>query len=274
MALRKYDPTTPSQRQLVLVSDKLWSGKPYKKLTKGLKKTGGRNNYGHITTRHIGGGHKRTYRLIDFKRKKFDIEATIERIEYDPNRTSFIALIKYNDGEYSYIIAPNKIKIGDKIISSTKAEINIGNAMQLKNIPVGTIVHNIEMKPGKGAQLARSAGAYAQIVGKDNGYVQVKLRSGEFRLVPENGMATIGTVSNTDNQNQKFGKAGRKVWMGKRPTVRGVAMNPVDHPHGGGEGKTSGGRHPVTPWGKKTKGLRTRNNKSTNKFIIRRRYKK
>ncbi|MBL6621465.1 MAG: 50S ribosomal protein L2 [Rickettsiales bacterium] len=274
MALRKYDPTTPSQRQLVLVSDKLWSGKPYKKLTKGLKKTGGRNNYGHITTRHIGGGHKRTYRLIDFKRKKFDIEATIERIEYDPNRTSFIALIKYNDGEYSYIIAPNKIKIGDKVISSIKAEINIGNAMQLKNIPVGTIVHNIEMKPGKGAQLARSAGAYAQIVGKDNGYVQIKLRSGEFRLVPENGMATIGTVSNTDNQNQKFGKAGRKVWMGKRPTVRGVAMNPVDHPHGGGEGKTSGGRHPVTPWGKKTKGLRTRNNKSTNKFIIRRRYKK
>ncbi|MFZ8865264.1 MAG: 50S ribosomal protein L2 [Rickettsiales bacterium] len=274
MALRKYGPVTPGQRQLVLVSDKLWSGKPFKGLTKGLSKTGGRNNHGHITTRHIGGGHKQKYRLIDFKRNKFDIEAIVERIEYDPNRTAFIALVKYSDNIYSYIIAPQKLKIGDKVISGERTEVNIGNAMKIVNIPTGTIIHNIELKPGKGAQLARSAGLYAQIVGRDNGYVQVKLRSGEYRLVSEHAMATIGAVSNPDNQNQKFGKAGRMVWKGKRPTVRGVAMNPVDHPHGGGEGKTSGGRHPVTPWGKKTKGLRTRRNKATDKFIIRRRYKK
>jgi large subunit ribosomal protein L2 len=274
MALRKYGPVTPGQRQLVLVSDKLWSGKPFKGLTKGAKKTGGRNNYGHITTRHIGGGHKQKYRLIDFKRNKFDVEAIVERIEYDPNRTAFIALVKYSDNVYSYIIAPQKLKVGDKIISGERVELNIGNAMKIVNIPTGTIIHNIELKPGKGAQFARSAGSYAQIVGKDNGYVQVKLRSGEYRLVSENAMATIGAVSNPDNQNQKFGKAGRMVWKGIRPTVRGVAMNPVDHPHGGGEGKTSGGRHPVTPWGKKTKGLRTRRNKATDKFIIRRRYKK
>mgnify|MGYP006259256837 CR=1 FL=1 len=274
MALKKFQPTTPSQRHLILVSDKLWSGKPFKKLTKGAAKTGGRNNHGHITSRHIGGGHKQRYRIIDFKRKKFDVEAIVERIEYDPNRTAFIALIKYSDGEYSYIVAPQKLKIGDKIISSKKAEINIGNAMKIVNIPVGTIIHNVELKPGKGAQLARSAGSYAQLMGKDNGYVQIKLRSGEFRLVPEDAMAVIGVVSNSDHQNQKYGKAGRKVWLGRRPKVRGVAMNPVDHPHGGGEGKTSGGRHPVTPWGKKTKGLRTRSNKATDKFIIRKRYKK
>ncbi|MBT5827721.1 MAG: 50S ribosomal protein L2 [Alphaproteobacteria bacterium] len=274
MSLRKYQPITPGQRQLVLVSDKLWSGKPFKGLTKGLSKTGGRNNHGHITTRHIGGGHKKSYRTIDFRRNKFDVEAIVERIEYDPNRTAFIALVKYSDNVYSYIIAPQKLKIGDKILSSVKTEVSIGNAMKVVNIPTGTIIHNIELKIGRGGQLARSAGSYAQIVGKDNGYVQIKLRSGEYRLVPEGAMATIGSVSNPDNQNQKFGKAGRMVWKGKRPTVRGVAMNPVDHPHGGGEGKTSGGRHPVTPWGKKTKGLRTRSNKSTNKFIIRRRHKK
>lgn len=274
MGLKKYSPVTPSQRHLVLVSNDIWKGKPYKTLTVGLTKTGGRNNYGHITTRHIGGGHKRKYRKIDFYRKKYDQKAVVERIEYDPNRTAYIALIKYEDGEFSYILAPQKLKIGDNVISGKKVEPAIGNAMLIKNIPVGTIVHNVEMKPGAGAQLSRSAGSYAQIVGKDAGYVQIKLRSGEVRIVLESCMATVGTVSNQDHQNQKYGKAGRKVWLGVRPTVRGVVMNPVDHPHGGGEGKTSGGRHPVTPWGKPTKGKRTRTNKLTNKFIIRRRYKK
>ena len=274
MALKKYSPVIPCQRLLDLVSDEQWKGKPNKKLTVGLTKTGGRNNYGHITSRHIVGGHKRKYRTIDEYRKKYDVEAVVERIEYDPNRTSHIALIKYADGEYSYIIAPQKLKVGDKVISSKKAEANIGNAMIIKNIPVGSIIHNIEMKPGAGAQLSRSAGAYAQIIGRDAGYVQIRLRSGELRVILESCMATIGAVSNPDHQNQKYGKAGRKVWLGRRPKVRGVAMNPVDHPHGGGEGKTSGGRHPVTPWGKPTKGKRTRSNKVTNKFIIRRRYKK
>jgi large subunit ribosomal protein L2 len=274
MALKKYSPTTPSQRHLVLVSEDLWKGKPCKKLTRGASKTGGRNNHGHITTRHIGGGHKQKYRTIDFARSRFDVKAVVERIEYDPNRTSHIALVKYEDGELAYIIAPQKLIAGDSIVASEKGEILTGNAMKIKNIPVGTLVHNVEMKPGKGGQLARSAGSYVQIAGKDNGYVQIKLRSGESRLVLEECMATIGVVSNPDHQNQKYGKAGRKVWMGVRPTVRGVAMNPVDHPHGGGEGKTSGGRHPVTPWGKKTKGLRTRSNKATDKYIVRRRYKK
>lgn len=274
MALKKYSPITPSQRHLVLVSGDVWKGKPYKKLTVGITKTGGRNNYGHITSRHIGGGHKRSYRLVDFYRKKHDVEACVERIEYDPNRTAHIALIKYSDGEYSYIIAPQKLKIGDKVISGKKVEPAIGNAMQIKNIPVGNIIHNVEMKPGAGAKISRSAGSYAQIIGRDAGYVQIRLRSGELRIVPEDCVATIGTVSNSDHQNQKYGKAGRKVWLGRRPKVRGVAMNPIDHPHGGGEGKTSGGRHPVTPWGKSTKGKRTRSNKATSKFIIRRRYKK
>ena len=274
MALKKYSPTTPSQRQLVLVSNKdLWKGSSRKTLTVGLSKTGGRNNHGHITSRHIGGGHKRKYRIIDFKRNKFDVSAKVERVEYDPNRTSYIALIKYSDGEYSYIIAPHGLKVGDTILSGNKVDTDIGNAMPIKNIPIGSVVHNVEIKPGKGAQLARSAGASVQIAGRDAGYVQIKLRSGETRLVREECMATIGVVSNMDNQNQKFGKAGRMVWLGRRPKVRGVAMNPVDHPHGGGEGKTSGGRHPVTPWGKPTKGKRTRNNKATNKFIVRRRYK-
>lgn len=272
MALKKYNPTTPGQRQLVLAKSNVWKGDPYKPLTVGKSKSGGRNNHGHITARRIGGGHKQKYRIIDFKRNKLDVNAVVERIEYDPNRSSLIALVKYDDGEYSYILAPQKLEIGDKIISSDKVEPNVGNTIKLKNIPVGTLVHNVEMKPGKGGQLARSAGGYAQIVARGAEYVQVKLRSGEVRYVQSECRATVGTLSNPDNQNQKFGKAGRKVWMGKRPSVRGVAMNPVDHPHGGGEGKTSGGRHPVTPWGISTKGKRTRKNKATNKFIVRRRY--
>jgi large subunit ribosomal protein L2 len=275
MALKLYKPTTPSQRSLILVDKSdLWKGKPEKSLTKGQSRTGGRNNNGRITTRHIGGGHKQLYRLIDFKRTKFDVPATVERIEYDPNRTAFIALIKYNDGTLSYIIAPQRLKAGDVVISGEKVDIKNGNSLPLKNIPVGTIVHNIEMKVGKGAQLARSAGSYAQLTGKDSGYALLRLRSGEVRLVRAECMATIGAVSNADHQNISIAKAGRNRWKGKRPTVRGVAMNPVDHPHGGGEGKTSGGRHPVTPWGKPTKGKRTRSNKRTDKLIVRRRYAK
>ncbi|MDX2050615.1 MAG: 50S ribosomal protein L2 [Rickettsiaceae bacterium] len=272
MALISHKPVTQSTRNYVkLDRSELWSGKPMKSLTKGKKSTGGRNNLGRITCWHKGGGHKKLYRLVDFKRKKLEVEATVERIEYDPNRSSFIALIKYDDGEYSYIISPNKIKIGDKVISSNKADIKIGNTLQLKFIPIGTMIHNVEMKSGKGGQLARSAGAYAQIAGKDNGFAQIKLRSGELRMVPLECKATIGTVSNPDHQNETVGKAGRSRWKGIRPTVRGVAMNPVDHPHGGGEGKTSGGRHPVTPWGKSTKGKKTRKNKLTSKFIIKKR---
>jgi large subunit ribosomal protein L2 len=275
MALKTYKPTTPSQRQLVtVVRDELWKGAPEKKLTVGLSKSGGRNNHGRITTRHIGGGHKRRYRLVDFKRRKYDVEATIERIEYDPNRTAFIALIRYTDGEVAYILAPARVPAGTKVVSGEKVDIKPGNALPLKNIPVGTIVHNIEMKPGKGGQLARAAGSYAQLTGKDSGYALLRLRSGEVRLVRADCMATIGSVSNADHQNINIGKAGRNRWKGKRPTVRGVAMNPVDHPHGGGEGKTSGGRHPVSPWGKPTKGKKTRSNKRTDKFIVRRRGKK
>lgn len=275
MALKKYNPTTPSQRQLVLVDrSELWKGKPEKSLTVGKTKTGGRNNHGHITTRHIGGGHKQRYRLIDFKRTRLDVSAQVERIEYDPNRTAFIALIKYEDGNLSYILAPQRLQVGTKVISGERVDIKPGNALPLKNIPVGTIIHNVEMKAGKGGQLARAAGSYAQLVGKDYGYALLRLRSGEVRLVSSECWATIGAVSNPDHQNVVIGKAGRKRWLGVRPTVRGVAMNPIDHPHGGGEGKTSGGRHPVTPWGKKTKGKRTRANKRTNKFIVRRRYQK
>jgi large subunit ribosomal protein L2 len=275
MALKKYKPTTPGQRTLVLVDrSDLWKGRPEKTLTKGKIKTGGRNNTGRITMWHRGGGHKQLYRVIDFKRNRFDLEAVVERIEYDPNRTGYIALIRYADNQVAYIIAPQKIAVGDKVISGAKCDIKPGNAMQLKNIPIGTIVHNVEMKPGKGGQIARSAGGYVQLVGKDNGYAQIKLRSGELRIVLLECMATIGSVSNPEHQNVSYGKAGRKRWMGRRPVVRGVAMNPIDHPHGGGEGKTSGGRHPVTPWGKKTKGKRTRQNKATDKFIIKRRYQK
>ena len=275
MALKKYNPVTPSQRGLVRVDrSELWKGGPLKRLTKGISKTGGRNNLGRITSRHIGGGHKKLYRLIDFKRNKFDSVATIERIEYDPNRTAYIALIKYEDGELSYILAPAKLKQGDKIVSGVNVDIKIGNSLPMQNIPVGTIIHNIEMKPGKGGQIARSAGASASLVGKDSGFAQIKLSSGELRVVPLNCMATIGTLSNAEKKNTIIGKAGRNRWLGNRPHVRGVAMNPVDHPHGGGEGKTSGGRHPVTPWGKPTKGKKTRKNKSTSKFILKTRAKK
>ncbi len=273
MALKKYKPTSPGLRQLVSVDkSELYKGAPEKSLTKGLTKTGGRDNFGHVTSRRIGGGHKRKYRLIDFKRNKYDVEATVERIEYDPNRSSFIALINYTDGEKAYILAPQRLKAGDKVISSAKADIKPGNAMPLKSMPVGTIIHNVELKVGKGAQLVRAAGCYAQLVGKDAGYAQLKLNSGELRLVREECLATVGAVSNPDNQNRSLGKAGRNRWLGNRPVSRGVAMNPVDHPHGGGEGRTSGGRHPVTPWGKPTKGYKTRSNKQTDKFIMRSRH--
>ena len=273
MALKTFKPATPGLRQLVIVDrSELYKGKPEKSLTVGLTKTGGRDNFGHVTSRKIGGGHKRKYRVIDFKRNKFDCEATVERIEYDPNRTSFIALINYEDGEKAYILAPQRLKAGDKVISSEKADIKPGNAMPLKSMPVGTIVHNVELRSGKGGQLVRSAGCYAQVVGKDGGYAQLKLSSGELRIVREECLATVGAVSNPDNQNVSLGKAGRARWMGVRPVSRGVAMNPVDHPHGGGEGRTSGGRHPVTPWGKPTKGAKTRSNKKTDRFIMRSRH--
>ena len=275
MALKQYKPTSPGQRQLVTVlRNDLHSGKPEKKLTKGLVKTGGRNNTGRITSWHRGGGHKRKYRIIDFKRFNFNKEAKVERIEYDPNRSSFIALIVYEDGSKSYIIAPQKIKIGDKVISGEKVDIKPGNAMPLSSMPLGTLIHNVELKPGKGGQLARSAGTYVQLVGRDQGYSILRLSSGEVRLVLSKCMATVGSVSNPDNQNTKDSKAGRSRWLGKRPHVRGVAMNPVDHPHGGGEGKTSGGRSPVSPKGQSAKGLKTRKNKRTDKYIITRRKKR
>lgn len=275
MALKQFKPNTPGTRNLVLVDkSELYKGGPVKFLTEGLTKKGGRNNTGRITARRIGGGHKRKYRIIDFKRNKFDVPATVERIEYDPNRTAFIALIKYEDGELSYILAPQRLKAGDTIIAGNKVDVKPGNAMPLANMPIGTIIHNVEMKPGKGGQIARSAGTYAQLVGRDQGYAQLKLMSGELRVVRGECIATVGAVSNPDQQNIKLGKAGRVRWLGKRSEVRGVAMNPVDHPHGGGEGRTSGGRHPVTPWGKPTKGKRTRSNKATDKYIIRRRHAK
>ncbi|MBE90244.1 MAG: 50S ribosomal protein L2 [Rhodospirillaceae bacterium] len=273
MALKSFNPITPGMRELVLVDrSTLHKGGPVKTLTEGLTKKGGRNNKGRITARRRGGGHKRRYRIIDFKRAKIDMTATVERIEYDPNRTAFIALITFEDGEQSYILAPQRLAPGDQVVSGTDVDIKPGNALPLNNIPVGTIIHNVEMKAGKGGQIARSAGAYVQLVGRDQGYAQVKLSSGELRLVRGECMATVGAVSNPDQANISLGKAGRKRWLGKRPQVRGVAMNPVDHPHGGGEGRTSGGRHPVTPWGKPTKGKRTRNKKKpSSKLIIRRR---
>ncbi|MBA4211350.1 MAG: 50S ribosomal protein L2 [Parvibaculum sp.] len=275
MALKKYKPTSPAQRGLVLVDRSgLYKGKPVKSLTEGLTKSGGRNNYGRITVRFRGGGHKRSYRVIDFKRGKADVPATVERIEYDPNRTAFIALIKYEDGELAYILAPQRLAVGDVVVSGNRVDVKPGNAMPLANIPVGTIVHNVEMKPGKGGQIARSAGAYVQLVGRDQGYALLRLSSGEQRMVPGTCMATIGAVSNPDHSNITIAKAGRNRWLGKKPHVRGVVMNPVDHPHGGGEGRTSGGRHPVTPWGKPTKGKKTRSNKSTSKFIVRSRHQK
>ncbi|NOX96164.1 MAG: 50S ribosomal protein L2 [Alphaproteobacteria bacterium] len=274
MALRKFKPTTPSRRQLVLVDrSELWKGKPVKGLTEGLSSKAGRNNTGRIMVRRRGGGAKKSYRIVDFKRRKFDIEAKVERLEYDPNRTAFIALIKYLDGELSYILAPQRIKAGDKVIAGDKVDIKPGNAMPLRSIPVGTIIHNVELKPKKGGQIARSAGAYIQLVGRDGGMAQLRLQSGEVRIVSGECMATIGAVSNPDHMNQNIGKAGRNRHKGKRPSVRGVVMNPVDHPHGGGEGRTSGGRHPVTPWGKPTKGAKTRDKKKqSSKLIIRSRH--
>ncbi|MBY3117653.1 50S ribosomal protein L2 [Rhizobium laguerreae] len=276
MALKTFNPITPSQRQLVIVDrSALYKGKPVKALTEGLTKSGGRNNLGRITARFIGGGHKRTYRLIDFKRRKFEVEGTVERIEYDPNRTAFIALVNYADGEKAYILAPQRLAAGDKVIASEKAvDVKPGNTMPLQFIPVGSIIHNVEMKPGKGGQIARSAGGYAQLVGRDQGMAILRLNSGEQRLVHGSCLASIGAVSNPDHANINDGKAGRTVWRGKRPHNRGVVMNPVDHPHGGGEGRTSGGRHPVTPWGKPTKGKRTRSNKSTDKMIMRSRHQR
>jgi large subunit ribosomal protein L2 len=275
MALKKFNPVTPGRRGLVLVNrSELWSGKPVKQLTEGLTGKGGRNNAGRVTARRRGGGHKRRYRLVDFKRRKFDMPAKVVRLEYDPNRTAFIALLEYEDGEQSYILAPQRISAGDVVMSGEKADIKPGNAMPLASIPVGTIVHNVEMKAGKGGQLARSAGSYVQLVGRDAGYALMRLSSGEVRMVRAECMATVGAVSNQDQQNIKLGKAGRKRWLGKRPAVRGVAMNPIDHPHGGGEGRTSGGRHPVSPWGKPTKGARTRGKKKSDALIVRRRHKK
>ena len=272
MALKQYKPTTPSQRGLVTVDrSALWKGNPVKSLTKGLTKNGGRNNHGRITLFGQGGGHKRLYRKVDFKRTKLGMPATVERLEYDPNRTAFIALVRYEDGTLSYILAPQRLQAGDVVVSDAKADIKPGNALPMSNIPVGTIVHNVEMEPGKGGQMARSAGSYVQLIGKDQGWAQLRLSSGEVRMVRAECMATIGAVSNPDQANIKIGKAGRSRWLGKRPSVRGVAMNPIDHPHGGGEGRTSGGRHPVTPWGKSTKGKKTRNNKKTDRFIMRRR---
>ena len=273
MALKQFNPTSPSRRQLVLVDrSELHKGRPEKSLVEGLTKTGGRGGGGRIAVRFRGGGAKRLYRQIDFKRRKFDAVGTVERIEYDPNRTAFIALIKYEDGELAYIIAPQRLKAGDQIVAAEKADVKPGNAMPLRSMPVGTIIHNIEMKPLKGGQIARSAGAYAQLVGRDAGYAQIRLQSGELRMVPDGCMATVGAVSNQDHMNEVLGKAGRVRHKGRRPHVRGVAMNPVDHPHGGGEGKTSGGRHPVTPWGKPTKGRKTRTNKTTDRLIIRSRH--
>jgi large subunit ribosomal protein L2 len=269
MALKTYNPSTPGLRQLVIVDRReLHRGKPVKALTEGKPEKGGRNNAGRVTVRFRGGGHKQAYRVVDFKRRKVDSPAKVERLEYDPNRTAFIALIKYADGEQAYILAPQRLGVGDEVVAGEQVDVKPGNAMPLANIPVGAIVHNVELKIGKGGALARSAGTYAQIVGRDQGYVILRLKSGEQRLVHGHCFATIGAVSNPDHMNISIGKAGRSRWLGRRPHNRGVSMNPVDHPHGGGEGRTSGGRHPVSPWGKPTKGKKTRRNKSTTKFII------
>jgi large subunit ribosomal protein L2 len=274
MALKHYKPTTPGQRQLVLVDrSALYKGEPVKALTTGKSSSGGRNNNGRITVRFRGGGHKRALRTVDFKRTK-EQPAQVERIEYDPNRTGFIALIKYEDGEQAYILAPQRLKAGDKVVSGEKVDVKPGNAMPLRSMPVGTIIHNVEMKAGKGGQIARSAGTYVQLVGRDQGYALLRLSSGELRMVRSECRATIGAVSNPDQQNIVIAKAGRNRWLGRRPSVRGVAMNPIDHPHGGGEGRTSGGRHPVTPWGKPTKGKKTRHNKAADRLIVRRRHQR
>jgi large subunit ribosomal protein L2 len=275
MALKNFKPVTPSQRGLVQVDrSELWKGKPVKALTVGLTSHAGRNNNGRITMRRRGGGHKRRYRIVDFRRRKLNVPGVVERLEYDPNRSAFIALIKYPDGELSYILAPQRLGPGDTVIAGERADIKPGNCMPMESIPLGTIIHNIEMKPGSGGQIARAAGTYAQLIGKDAGFAQLRLSSGELRMVPARCVATIGSVSNPDNKNAIIGKAGRSRWLGIRPSVRGVAMNPIDHPHGGGEGRTSGGRHPVTPWGIPTKGKRTRGKKASDKYIMRRRNKR
>ena len=274
MAIVKTKPTSAGRRFVVKVTNAdLHKGAPYAPLLEKKSKTGGRNNKGRITTRHRGGGHKQHYRVIDFKRTKDGIPAKVERLEYDPNRSALIALLLYADGERRYILAPQGVKAGDTVVSGQDAPIKQGNCLPLRNIPVGSTVHAIEMKPGKGAQLARSAGTSVQLVAREGAHATLRLRSGEMRKVMADCRATIGVVSNSEHNLQKLGKAGAKRWRGVRPTVRGVAMNPVDHPHGGGEGRTSGGRHPVTPWGKPTKGYKTRNNKRTDKLIIRRRKK-
>jgi len=276
MGLKTYNPTSPGRRQLITTDrSELWTGKPVKTLTEGLSKSGGRNNHGRTTAYHRGGGHKRTYRIVDFRRVRFEDVATVERLEYDPNRTAWIALLKYEDGELAYIVAPQRLSAGDKVVSSLNTvDVKPGNAMPLERMPVGTIVHNVEMKPRKGGQIARSAGTYAQYVGRDAGWAILRLNSGEQRRVHGSCLATVGAVSNQDHANTSIGKAGRARWLGRKPVNRGVTMNPVDHPHGGGEGRTSGGRHPVTPWGKPTKGKRTRSNKSTDQFIVRSRHLK
>jgi large subunit ribosomal protein L2 len=275
MPIVKRKPTSPGRRFVVsVVNPDLHKGEPYAPLLEKKSKSGGRNNGGRITTRHIGGGHKQHYRVIDFRRNKDAIPATVERIEYDPNRTAFIAWVCYADGERRYIIAPKGLKAGDKIESGDAAAIKVGNTLPLRNIPVGSVVHCLELKPGKGAQLARSAGASAQLVARDGAYATLRLRSGEMRKVLTECRATLGEVSNSEHSLRSLGKAGAKRWRGVRPTVRGVAMNPVDHPHGGGEGRTSGGRHPVSPWGTPTKGYKTRKNKRTDNMIVRRRDKK
>jgi len=271
MALKTFNPVTPGRRELVLVDRReLWKGKPEKSLTEGKSKSGGRNNQGHISVRHRGGGHKQRYRVIDFKRRKWGVPATVERLEYDPNRTAFIALVVYEDGEKAYILAPQRLAVGDTVIAGERVDVKPGNAMPLMGMPVGTIVHNVEMKIGKGGQMARAAGTYVQLVGRDQGYALLRLASGEVRMVRQECMATVGAVSNADHLNESLGKAGRKRWLGIRPTVRGTAMNPVDHPLGGGEGRTKGGRQPVSPWGQPAKGFRTRRNKRTSKLIVRR----
>jgi len=274
MAVVKSKPTSAGRRHVVkVVNNELHKGAPYAPLLAKKSKTGGRNNNGRITTRHIGGGHRQHYRLVDFRRNKDGIPAVVERLEYDPNRTAHIALLKYADGERRYIIAPKGVKAGDAIQSGADAPIKAGNTLPLRNIPVGSVIHCIELKPGKGAQIARSAGAYVQILAQEGQYVTLRLRSGEMRKVLADCRATFGEVGNAEHMLRKLGKAGASRWRGVRPTVRGVVMNPVDHPHGGGEGRTSGGRHPVTPWGKPTKGAKTRKNKSTDKYIVRRRNK-
>ncbi|ABM05204.1 LSU ribosomal protein L2P [Psychromonas ingrahamii 37] len=275
MAIVKCKPTSPGRRHLVkVVNNDLHKGKPFAALLESKSKSGGRNNGGRITVRHIGGGHKQHYRIVDFKRNKDGIPAKVERLEYDPNRSANIALVLYSDGERRYILAPKGLVAGDQIISGEDASIKVGNCLPMRNIPVGTTVHAVEMKPAKGAQIARSAGAYSQIVARDGAYVTLRLRSGEMRKIPTECRATIGEVGNAEHMLRQLGKAGATRWRGVRPTVRGVVMNPVDHPHGGGEGKSSGGRHPVSPWGMPTKGYKTRKNKGTDQYIVRRRNKK